>query len=173
MNLFYSSHCPIESANNMCKVHINKQYQESIQLLSTALQLTGVVDPDLPKPTHQNHPSAVWVRQSIQHYNWLVAHTKALRSLYWKESHGYDKYLDAVLSHTPNLPDIGFTTPPKCINTTEFPELKHDIVFSDVTVCYKKYLKIKYNHWLTRTDKRKIKVEFVNGVVPEYMGESV
>lgn len=40
MNIFYTDSCPVVAANNLCKVHVNKMYQESCQLLSTALQLT-------------------------------------------------------------------------------------------------------------------------------------
>lgn len=113
------------------------------------------------------------MRESIDHYNWLVAHTKALRSLYEKPVHGCDKYFDATLLYTPNLPSKGFSEPPKCINTDEYPTLKTSYVFDDVTVLYKKYLKTKYRYWTTRTDKRKVKVEFVNGIVPDYLGEEL
>lgn len=169
MNIFYTSYCPVEAANNLCKVHINKMLQESIQLLSTALQLTGTIDGNLCKPTHENHPCAVWVRLSVDHFNWLLEHTKALRSLIEKPVHGYDKYLNAILLHSPNIASMGFVRPPKCINIDEYPELVSSKVFDDVTVCYQKYLRIKYQRWTTRTDKRKMKVEFVNGVVPEYL----
>lgn len=168
MNIFYSNTCPVESAMNLCKVHINKQFQESVQLLSTTLQHLGVVDDNFCKPTHVNHPCAIWTRSSLENYQWLVEHTKALRSLYWNDSHGYDKYFDAILQHTPKLPSNGFSVAPKCINTNEFPSLKQSYIFDDVTVLYKKYLKVKYHNWTTRTDKRKVKVEFINGV-PEFM----
>jgi hypothetical protein len=122
------------------------------------------------KSTHAHHPCVKWVATSIENYNWLVAHTKALRELYQKPVHGYDSYFQATLQHTPKLPSTGFTEPPKCINTDEFPSLKTAYVFDSVTVLYKKYLKTKYHNWTTRTDKRKMKVEFV-GNVPDYMIE--
>lgn len=144
-------------------------YQESVQLLSTVLQSQlGVVDDNLCKPSHQGHPCCIWAGQSIEHYNWLVEHTKALRNLYWKDIHGYDEYFEAVLSHTPELASKGFTAPPKCVNTDEYPELKSSKVFDTVEELYKKYLRNKYQHWTTRTDKRKVKVEFVAGL-PDYM----
>lgn len=168
MNIFFSSTCPVISASNLCKVHINKQYQESLQMLSAVLQLNGVVDPALPKLVHANHPCTKWVGKSIHNYNWLLEHAKALRELYWKPSHGYDKYLDAILAHIPKLPSTGFAEPPKVINTDEWPQLKQTVVFDTTTVAYQKYLRVKYHNWVTRTDKRPMKVEWVDGE-PEYM----
>lgn len=167
MNAFYSSHCPIESANNLCKVHLNSQFKESNQILSTTLRLLGVEDETLCKFTHPNHPTVKWVRESIQHYNWLIAHVKAIESLVGTHTKFSDR-LKTILQYAPDLPDNGFTPPPKVVDLKDYPELKHSVVFDTVTVCYKKYLKAKYHNWATRTDKRKMKVEFVNGV-PDYM----
>lgn len=107
------------------------------------------------------------MRESIHHYNWLVAHVKAIQALVNKPTK-FDQRLEAILEHTPDLPDNGFTPPPKVVDLKTYPELKHSVVFDDVTVCYKKYLRNKYQHWTTRTDKRKVKVEFVAGL-PDYM----
>lgn len=172
MNVFYTDECPIKAANNLCKVHINSQFKESNQMLSTTLRLLGIEDDRLCKTVQPNHPSTKWVRESIHHYNWLVAHVKALQSLVNKPT-GHDARLEAILSYTPDLPDNGFTPPPKVVNTDEYPTLKTSYVFDNVTVLYKKYLKTKYHHWTTRTNKRKVKVEFVNGIVPDYLGEEL
>lgn len=168
MNIFFSSNCPVEAANNLCLTHLRKMYVESLQLLSTALRQTGTQSDTLYKITHQQHPSTVWVRSSVQHFNWLVVHTQAIRNLLPAKPHQSDSILEEILSTTPNIPDNGFKPHPKCINTDEWSSLKHSVVFDDVTVCYRKYLKAKYQHWTTRTDKRKVKVEFVAGL-PDYM----
>lgn len=164
MNIFYTDNCPVKAANNLCTIHQNKMYQESCQLLATALQLSGVVDSGLCKPTHQNHPVAVWLRSSVHHYHWLVEHTKALRDAYAKPEHGYDKYLEAILQHTPNLPDTVFIDPPKCVDD----DIRKKSLFKPVTECYKEYLKKKYVDWTTRTDKKQMSVKFVS-VVPDYL----
>ena len=74
--------------------HVIKMILESAQLLSTAhrvldgVQITGTsstgrkkqlwkmadkrLESELYSATHVNHPSAVWVRQSIGNYNWLA-----------------------------------------------------------------------------------------------------
>jgi len=165
MNIFYTSTCPVESANNLCTIHINKMYQECCQLLSTALQLNGVDDKALPRITHQNHPSAVWTRSSKHHYNWVLKHALSLRALYGK-SHGYDKYLDTIMSHTPVLSSISFVDPPKCVDD----ELRKACIFKSVTEVYQLYLRNKYVDWTTRTDKRKMVVKFV-GEVPTYLDD--
>jgi hypothetical protein len=143
-------------------------YVESLQILSTALRQTGTSSDTLYKIAHPQHPSTVWTRSSLAHYNWLVEHTKAIRKLLPNKSHKSDSILEEILSITPNIPDNGFKPHPKCINTDEWQDLKHSVVFDDTTTCYKNYLKTKYHHWTTRTDKRTIKVEFVNGL-PDYM----
>ena len=157
----------MEAANNLCRVHLNSQFKESNQMLSTTLRLLGIDDEDLCKLMQPNHPSTKWVRESIHHYNWLIAHVKAIQDLLNKPS-GHDKRFEAILKYTPNLPDKGFKEPPKVVNTEVFPSLKQSYIFDDVTVLYKKYLKVKYHNWTTRIDKRKVKVEFINGV-PEFM----
>lgn len=157
MNIFYTSISPIESAGNLCKIHVNKMYQESCQLLSTALQLRGIQDDRLPEITHYNHPCAVWVRVSIHHYNWLLYHTLELRRLFGKE-HGYDEYFEVIQLYTPNILDNGFWDPPACVDK----DILSDDRFITVEDCYKEYLIRKYNNWQTRTDKRRMPVKFYN-----------
>lgn len=167
MNVFYTSPCPVISANNLCKVHLRSQYKESTQMLSTVLRLQGVEDDRLCKLVQPNHPCTKWLRKSIENYNWLIEHALAMKALLNKPSKS-DERMEAILAHTPNLPSTGFTEPPKVINTDEWPQLKQTVVFDTTTVAYQKYLRVKYHNWVTRTDKRKMKVEWVSGE-PEYM----
>lgn len=98
MNIFYISTDPIQAAQWMVDKHVVKMILESAQLLSTAHRvLDGKewVDASsgrrikrwelgdgrehvMYKSTHINHPSAVWVRQSVENYLWLVDHFEAL-----------------------------------------------------------------------------------------------
>ena len=99
MNIFYIDEDPIKAAQMMVDKHVVKMILESAQLLSTAHRLydgrliEGVsksgrkqkqwVLPDerenvMYKATHMNHPSAVWCRDSVDNYNWLVEHFFAL-----------------------------------------------------------------------------------------------
>lgn len=66
--------------------------------------------------THENHPSTVWARQSLENHRWLVAHTKALE-YWWKAYYGHSEDVQhksvALLDRMPepSLPSTGFTQP--------------------------------------------------------------
>ena len=71
MNIFYLDRNPILAADKQCDRHVVKMILETAQLLSTAhYELDG--ESPAYKPTHKNHPSAVWVRKSLDHYLWAA-----------------------------------------------------------------------------------------------------
>ena len=71
MNIFYLDNDPKRCAQQTCDKHVVKMIVESAQLLSTAHHvLDGDVD-GLYKPTHKNHPSAIWCRTTDSNYVWL------------------------------------------------------------------------------------------------------
>lgn len=72
MNVFYLHIQPNIAASYHCDKHVGKMIIESAQLLATAHHEFGNGDQVTYKPTHKNHPSAIWVRQSRLHYDWLV-----------------------------------------------------------------------------------------------------
>jgi len=93
VNIFYLSNIPQECAKFHVDRHVTKMVLEYAQLLSTAHRYldgtqsvgasktgrkqTRYVLPDqresiLYSATHLNHPSAIWVRQSIPNYIWLA-----------------------------------------------------------------------------------------------------
>ena len=101
MNIFYLDKQPHISAIYHCDQHVVKMILEYAQLLSTTwrwfaehqpvcpygteAELKWTLRPDCKKildlcykSTHVNHPSAVWVRQSRHHYNYLVRMYDAL-----------------------------------------------------------------------------------------------
>lgn len=103
MNIFYIDHDPVQAAQWMVDKHVVKMILESAQLLSTAHRfldgrevegksktgrkarrwvLDDAREPVLYSATHINHPSAVWCRQSVENYNWLVDHFFALMQEY-------------------------------------------------------------------------------------------
>lgn len=108
MNIFYLDASPLVSAQAMTNKHVVKMILETAQLLSTAHHvLDGDASPftaDLYKITHQNHPSAIWTRESYQNYTWLYEHFIALCEEYkirYKKTHKTEKVLKDILSHTP------------------------------------------------------------------------
>lgn len=145
MNIFYLSHDHAQCAQWHVDKHVVKMILESCQLLSTARRLIDGVpkierrlvpgsspekyrnvkrwvledypehDKIIYQATHVNHPSAVWVRQSLENYVWLSDLTFALIDEY-KYRYGKDHKCEIVaryLAHPPvkNFPQEGFTQP--------------------------------------------------------------
>lgn len=102
MNIFMLDRNPAIAAQYMVDKHVVKMILESAQLLSTAHRvidgeqyidtssgrkikrwlLSDAREPVMYKATHINHPSAVWSRQSVENYLWLVDHFFALLNEY-------------------------------------------------------------------------------------------
>lgn len=98
MNIFYVHQDPIIAAQSLVDRHVVKMILESAQLLSTAhrvidgskqiitnngrkktiYKLYDSREPIVYQATHVNHPSAIWCRQSVENYNWLVDHMYGL-----------------------------------------------------------------------------------------------
>jgi len=73
VNIFFLSNKPNDCARQHCYKHVVKMILETAQLLSNAHHMLDgdqVIKP-IYKLTHKNHPSAIWTRSSIVHYEWL------------------------------------------------------------------------------------------------------
>lgn len=91
MNIFFLDKDPILAAQYQVDKHVVKMCVETAQLLSTAhrvidgdekYSLPDQRDSVLYKPSHINHPCAVWVRESVKNYIWAVEHFHALLDEY-------------------------------------------------------------------------------------------
>jgi|694.fasta_scaffold22167_8 hypothetical protein len=71
MNIFFLDMLPKKCAEMHCNKHVVKMIIEYAQLLSTAHHFANTTNSGFYKPTHVNHPCAVWVRQSVLNYCWL------------------------------------------------------------------------------------------------------
>ena len=122
MNIFYLDPDPDICAQLHCDKHNVKMILEYAQLLSTAHHVLDGDDapPDIYKVTHRNHPSAVWVRESIQHYRWLhklldaccLDYTRRYQRTHKVERSG----LLFTLGPAPrNLDNHGWQDPPQCM----------------------------------------------------------
>lgn len=119
MNIFYLDRCPTQAAIDMCDKHNPKMVVETAQLLATAHR---VIDGDahanergMYRATHVNHPSAVWVRKSVQHYDWLALHLAALLDEYtarFGKIHATSRLLSALSEPPARLVDNGWEDPP-------------------------------------------------------------
>jgi hypothetical protein len=164
MNIFITSKCPIESAQALANIHVNKMICESLQLLCTAHSvLDGTVK--VFKPTHQNHPCSIFTRKSSGNYEWLYKHFKALCDEYTFRTGKVHKCAE-------HLEDVA--TPPLNISQGE---LDFDFMCMDddckktldVHKNYRYYLSKKYSEWQTRVDKRPIVATWTNRNKPDWI----
>lgn len=144
MNIFYLHEDPRQCAEWMVDKHVVKMILETAQLLSTAhrvidgievkleLEKDGkirkktawVLDDDrndiLYNATHVNHPSAIWCRQSVSNYNWLVDHLFALGDEYryrYGKTHLTITKLGVPIASPPlNLKAWDMTPMPSCMD---------------------------------------------------------
>lgn len=121
MNVFYLDKDPVNAAQMVCDSHCVKMILETAQLLSTSIQvLTGRRISFLYKPTHINHPSAIWARSSRANYEWLLNHFKGLLEEYsirYGKTHKCEEklcYFESFLNIYKFNVD-SFTTPPQCM----------------------------------------------------------
>jgi hypothetical protein len=141
MNIFYLSSDPETAAQMACDKHVIKMILESTQLLYTAQHLNENSLYDCPyqpyKIAHKNHPSAIWTRSSMDHYNWLCQLALAYCDEY-KYRYGYDKehssekHLVWLYNNPPVLDYDGFIDPPQCM-----PEQYKD--YDDCVQAYRNY----------------------------------
>jgi hypothetical protein len=153
MNIFYLDHDPVVAAKWMVDKHVVKMILESAQLLSTAHRVLDgtekVVqryvagsfparyrnvkqwvledgrDNVIYQATHINHPSAVWIRESVLNYAWLVDHMYALMQEYSyrystdtiQKTHKCSGEIFYQLSSPPkNLSNFPMTPIPSCMD---------------------------------------------------------
>lgn len=145
MNIFAVDQCPVIAAQSHFDLHVNKMVVEVGQLLSTAHRVLDgkkeiiienkrkktiythpTLDDVLYKATHVDHPSAVWIRQSSENYNWAYRYFGALCNEFthrYNKSHLTKEKLLDVLRDAPNKIPVGSQTPfaiafkkfPKCV----------------------------------------------------------
>lgn len=110
MNFFYLDEDPIKCSEYMVDRHVVKMILEHCQLLSTSQHYFGI-EP-LYKPTHVNHPCAVWVRESLTNYKMLIEFTKATCKEYtfrYEKTHACESVLYYCEHVIPEIKDVGLT----------------------------------------------------------------
>lgn len=158
MNIFYIDKDPVQAAEWMVDKHVVKMILESAQLLSTAHRVLDGIEyiengkrkikrwlledareNVLYKATHINHPSAIWCRESIENYNWLVDHFFALMTEY---TYRYDREHKCYgeLSYMLQSPPKNLTK----FDWTEMPSAMADeyIISNDPLTNYRNYYKL-------------------------------
>ena len=144
MNIFFLDEDSKLCAQAHCDKHVIKMILEYAQMMSTSHREldppSELIEP-MYKPTHKNHPAAVWVRESDANYKWLYDLWFWLAKEYWWR---YDKIhktwekLYNKLSHTPlNIPSGNFTSPPLCM--PEEYKINTGNSLNDAIESYRKY----------------------------------
>lgn len=118
MNIFFLDRDPRLAAQYHCDQHVVKMAVEYAQLLSTALHLTNnPLNEYVYRPTHANHPCAVWARQSLQHWRWLWLLGHHVGNEYTRRYGKIHKSTRVLrcLPYPINLSDDGWIDPPQAM----------------------------------------------------------
>lgn len=119
MNIFYLDTDVRLCAKWHADKHVTKMILEYAQLLSTAHFVLDGKQVGY-KPTHKNHPCAVWVRENSLNYNYVWQLFAALL-LEYTERYGKVHATSRLLDELSELPDniimkpIGMTPPTQCM----------------------------------------------------------
>jgi hypothetical protein len=117
MNIFYLSDDLEENARFHVDRHCVKMILEQCQLLSSVHWLNNSEAPY--KLTHKNHPCSIWARTSLDNYVWLCKMTLALCKEYtyrYNKIHKGEEVATWHLNNVPNIPSLGITERPKCMD---------------------------------------------------------
>ena len=130
MNIFYLHQLPLIAAQYHCDKHVGKMLIESCQLLATAHHHFGNGHKVSYRPTHANHPSAVWVRQSRLNYQWLSDLASGLgRQFYWRYGHDHKSrgvWFRELVAAPPAMMDLPLRwTPPTLAMPDEYKSADH------------------------------------------------
>jgi hypothetical protein len=112
MNLFYLDADMEKNAAYHVDRHM-KMLLESCQLLCTTFHLQNIPAPY--RKTHENHPSAVWTRQSKENFKWVINYAGSLareHTFRYGTRHKSTDVLEWVQENKSKLVfrDRGFTT---------------------------------------------------------------
>ena len=176
MNIFYLDHNVKQCAAEHCDKHVVKMCTEYAQLLSTAHRVIDgdewdgrsvngrrikryfhpdpVMNEELYKACHVNHPSAIWTRASLENYVWLYELWMALCEEYtyrYGRIHKSQRKLAWHLAIPPVLIDRDEFTQP----TPAMKAYPHCIVEGDSISSYRNFYwedKREFAKW-TKRDK--------------------
>ena len=114
MNIFYLHTDPRICAMWHCDRHCVKMILEYAQLLCTAIWLSG--GKAYCKPTHQNHPSAIWARSNKNNWLWLQSLALELCKEYTFRYNRQHKLEPIIIDlKVPNLSSEPFFQPPQAM----------------------------------------------------------
>lgn len=125
MNIFYLDEDPIVSAHYLIDIHVGSQncggkmIVESCQMLANCYSTEELSKAPLTKSgktrkySYFNHPCSIWVRQSIDNFDWLLSHAEEMikeKIFRGGMEHFCVKLLQWCRENPPSL-KLGFTNP--------------------------------------------------------------
>ena len=162
MNIFVTDDDPRICAINLDNKRVIKMILESAQMLCTALAQHGGLVPrqvgttkkgkarydyyfhsglKAYKPTHVNHPSNVWCRETRNNYSWLLMHLRALFDEYTfrtGKTHASEYIYEELVDGAKHIPQGKLTASANCTARQDLNiSYKH---MSDIPAAYKLYL---------------------------------
>jgi len=153
VNIFLLDKDPIKCAQYHCDSHVVKMILESAQLLSTAHHILGG-DGGVYKKTHENHPCAVWVRESRANYSSLWFLMVCLGREY---TYRFGKIHKTISDHKETLKSFPYNIPTSTLITDHPKCMPDDCKLDDVVKSYRNYyLKEKSN--LFKYTKREVPI---------------
>lgn len=148
MNIFILDKDHVKNAEYHNDKHVVKMILEYAQLLSGAVRISGI-DSGY-KLTHQNHPCAIWARESLSNWMWLKSLSKALNQEYkfrYNKQINHKSYDKIESLPIPNIKDIGLT---------EFRlAMPNDVKVSDAVLSYRNYYRNYKQHIATWKNRNK------------------
>jgi len=114
MNVFYLDPDPKTCAEYHADKHVVKMVVEYAQLMSTAHRLLDGND-SVYRPTHPNHPSAIWIRSTKANYEWLFSLWTSLLDEYtyrYGRRHLCEKMYTQLFYPPRNIAEGPLTQPP-------------------------------------------------------------
>lgn len=112
MNIFILDYDIEKCAQYHCDKHVVKMILEYAQLLCTTHHI-AISRLEIPyRKTHQNHPVAIWARNSLTNYIWLVNLGLELCKEYtyrYGKIHKTQKVIEWCSDNLPNIKDFGLT----------------------------------------------------------------
>ena len=123
MNIFFLDWDVNKCAQYHLDKHSTKMILEYSQILCGVHHMTDQVNrlstDQIPyKLSHKNHPCSIWARESLSNYLYLCELGLELSNEYtyrYGKRHKSTEVIMWCVSNRPNIPDKGFTEPPKAM----------------------------------------------------------
>ena len=138
MNIFVLDKDPKVAAEMMLDKHVVKMPTESMQMISSIMDLHGFDTP--MKPVMLNHPCTIWARESADNFEWLVNHCYALCKEYtvrYSKKHKVEEYME---NYANEMLETIYELKSKSVELTPFAQAMPDEYKNDdVVKAYRDY----------------------------------